>query len=516
MSTNQIKNIIENAQEIMAEQDQPQPLRKPKAEAQQFPVKVLPTILQNAVLRLHKKIQAPLAICAQSILAVSNLAVQGHANIMLPTIGQHRPISCFFLTIAESGERKSSCDNEALAAIKTHEAKLKADYDASMESWQNASDAFETQRQMILKDRKHYQDINSKKKALDNLGRRPSHPLTPLLICPEPTFEGLCKLMQNGHPSLGIFSAEGGQFISGHGMKEENKIRTATALSSAWDGEAIKRIRAGDGATILVGRRLSMHLMAQPTIAASFLSDLDLKSQGLLSRVLVTSPRTAIGTRFQRKNNDSEAELLLDPFEEQITIILSLQPKTKLDCLNELEPRIIRLTKEAKKIYQEYADRTEEKMIDGGIYESIRGFASKLPEHALRLAATMALVEDIGIELLNPKYLEIGIEVANFYASESLRLFDEGVTDPKIILAEKLLNWLHNNWHEAHISLPDIYQSSINAISTKAKATEIVKILEEHGWLIKNKGTMEVKGKVRRESWRVANHRNKPNQSTKL
>lgn len=114
---------------------------------------------------------------------------------------------------------------------------------------------------------------------------------------------------------------------------------------------------------------------------------------------------------------------------------------------------------EATEIYYEYADSIEAKMIDGGIYESIRGFASKLPEHSLRLADTIALVEDIRVESLNSNHLKTGIEIANFYASESLRLFDEGV-----------------------------------------------KILEEHGWLIKNEGTIEVRGKARRESSRVAHH----------
>jgi hypothetical protein len=37
-----------------------------------------------------------------------------------------------------------------------------------------------------------------------------------------------------GQPSLGLFSAEGGQFIGGHGMNEDNKLKTAAGLSCAW------------------------------------------------------------------------------------------------------------------------------------------------------------------------------------------------------------------------------------------------------------------------------------------
>lgn len=332
MTTEQAKNLISEAQEQTPEQ--PLPLRKPKTIPSEFPVNSLPKLLREATIALHSKIQAPLAICAQSILAVSNLAVQAHADVMLPIIEQRRPISCFFLTIAESGERKSSCDNEALSAIKEHEAKLKQEYDGQVEDWQNAADSYDSQKHAILKDKKRYPDVTTRKHALNQLGQKPTPPLTPIILCPEPTFEGLCRLMQNSHPSLGIFSSEGGQFIGGYGMREENKIRTATALSSAWDGEPIKRIRAAEQPVIITGKRLAMHLMVQPNIAASFLSDHDLKSQGLLSRLLVISPASAIGTRFSNKSDgigQTHQKHALKTFQEKITNILSTPPKVKVD-----------------------------------------------------------------------------------------------------------------------------------------------------------------------------------------
>ena len=64
-----------------------------------------------------------------------------------------------------------------------------------------------------------------------------------MLTCPEPTYEGLVKHLVFGQPSVGIFSAEGGQFIGGHGMNEEAMLRTAAGLSCLWDGETIKRVR---------------------------------------------------------------------------------------------------------------------------------------------------------------------------------------------------------------------------------------------------------------------------------
>ena len=49
-----------------------------------------------------------LAIAAQSALALASLAVQGHANV--ETLCGYLPLSLFCVTIAGSGERKSTVD----------------------------------------------------------------------------------------------------------------------------------------------------------------------------------------------------------------------------------------------------------------------------------------------------------------------------------------------------------------------------------------------------------------------
>jgi len=383
-----------------------------------------------------------------------------------------------------------------------YEAKLKEQYDLDIPSWQNDFAAWEKQRQDILKNIKKHPDRDSKKIALDAVGKQPEAPLVPLLVCSEPTFEGLCKLMFIGQPSMGLFSSEGGQFIGGHGMKEENKIRTAAALSDVWDGKSIKRVRAGDGTIILNGRRLCMHLMAQPNVAAGFLSDYALKDQGILSRVLVASPLTAAGTRLQHLIKP-ESYQALDKYKSAIDSILAIPLPIKQSCTNELTPRVITLNDETAALHNKFADHIEISIAPGKELEPIRGLANKLPEHALRIAATIALTENIYTENLEYRYLKMGIDIASYYASEALRLFDEGRLDPDIMLAEKLLYWLHNNWSEENISLPDIYQRSINAIDTKAKASRIVTILEGHGWLHKNSEGTVVNGQRRKDTWKI-------------
>src|SRR5262245_23581297 len=53
--------------------------------AEEFPVEALREPLCEATRAINDRVQAPIAICAQSVLAAATLAVQGHANIELPT-----------------------------------------------------------------------------------------------------------------------------------------------------------------------------------------------------------------------------------------------------------------------------------------------------------------------------------------------------------------------------------------------------------------------------------------------
>src|SRR3546814_16947954 len=88
-------------------------------------------------------------------------------------------------------------------------------------------------------------------------------------------------------------------------MADESGWRTGAGLSSCGDGTPVKRVRGGDGVSILKGRRLSLHVMVQPGIAEGLLADPMLQQQGLPSRLLVAAPASIAGTRMQKRQKPS-------------------------------------------------------------------------------------------------------------------------------------------------------------------------------------------------------------------
>jgi Protein of unknown function (DUF3987) len=475
----------------------PRPLTRDLPPPELFPVNALGTLLEAAATAIHDRVQAPLAIGAQSVLAVATLAAQAHADVGLPT-GQQKPLSCFFLSVAGTGDRKTSADAEAAWAVRKRESVLRELHAAERPDFENAKAVWEKARENVLKKKEKPHEL---KLLLDQLGPPPSAPLEPLLTCPEPTYEGLSKHFAVGLPSVGIFTTEGGQFLGGHGMSSEAKVRTAAGMSALWDGEPIKRVRAVDGTRIMPGRRLSMHLMAQPDIAAIALGDPLLADQGLLSRFLVAAPASLAGTRLWHEPAP-ESEKALKRYGGKILDLLEAPFPLANGTQNELEPRLLTMSPRARQLWTGFADHVEKLIGIGGELEPVRGLANKLPEHAARIAGVLTLLDDLYAREIGANAMAAGIEIAQHYASEALRLFGTSRIDPELVLAQKLLAWLQR-WPERAISLPDIYQRGLNAIGDKATAKRLVRILEDHGWLRRLQGIVIVAGNRRRETWEI-------------
>jgi hypothetical protein len=479
----------------------PRPLMRQLPPADPFPIDELGDVLAPAARAIHDRVQAPFAICGQSVLAAATLAVQAHADVELPT-GHTRPVTNYFLTIAATGERKSAVDNEALSPVKKREVALRLGYDEAHLAFLNDKIAWDKAREDAIKKRKG--DRLGIKSALDALGLPPAPPLLPMLTCAEPTYEGLCKLFAEGLPSLGIFAGEGGQFIGGHSLAEDAKLRTAAGLSAAWDREPIKRVRAADGVILLPGRRLALHLMAQPDVAGTWLNDRLLLDQGLLSRVLPTAPDGASGTRSWREPKE-ESNVAMRKYGARLLNILEEPLPLARGTQNELTPRVLPLSPEARCLWIGFYHHVEQRIQPGGELDPVRGLANKLPEHAAKLAAVLTLVRDINAGEVARAEMESGIALAQHYAVEALRLFDASRVSGQLHDAQRLLDWLRANWSAPTVSLPDIYQRGPNSIREAATARRLVAVLGEHGWLVPVSPGAEVAGKNRRDVWRIVN-----------
>lgn len=457
--------------------EHPLPLFPPLAPAAPYPVANLGPTMRLAAEAIASKVQAPIELAAQSVLSTAALAAQAHFDVRLP-FGQVRPCSLFFITIAASGDRKSSTDNEANWPVRAHEKRLREEYEILIRSWKLDHAAWAATKRKIENDAKIEHD--ERRSRLEELGDEPARPLAPVLTSGDVTPDGLTKNWASMHGALGVFSAEGGQFTAGHGMNDDNRLRTAAMLSTLWDGNGVVRVRAGDGVTTLSGRRLSAHLMIQPDAAAGFLSDRTLRDQGLLSRVLLAAPTSIAGHRMYRKAS-LEDEHAIAAYGERVLGLLE-QPPRCLGLANELDPVPLALNAQAEAEWVAFFNHVEAECGAEGDLKVIRDVAAKAAENAVRIAAVVAAIESHGASHIDLDAMRCGIGLADWYLREALRLAHASRLDPKLMRAQTLLDWLRSR-DRPEIGFRDILQLGPTATRTKAAADDATALLQAHGWV---------------------------------
>jgi hypothetical protein len=475
----------------------PQPLLRETPPPEPYPVEALGVVLGGVARKAQEIIQCPDAICAQSLMSGVSLATQAHADVVID--GRVFPLSEFYITIAESGERKTATDEAALSPHNKREKDLRQELSSGEYEYESDFAAWKKAREEALSGSKN-KTREEKQKALIEIGPEPQKPVTPILTCEEPTYEGLVKALDTGWPSMGIFSDEGGRFLGGHGMNAENQLKTISGLSKMWDGKSITRTRAGDGNHKLYGRRLSIHLMLQPNVSQILFGNSLLTGQGFLSRCLVSYPKSTIG---DRKYNESS---LVETSEFQHyfgTMMRLLEAPLSLveDTVNELSPREMPLSKEAKHIWVGFHDHVENLCKKGKELYPIKGFAAKAAEHAARVAGGLALFEKLNATRIESCWMDSGIQIAQYYIGEALRLFNSSQEDEQLIKAGMLLSWAKEKGGLIHLRM--VCQFGPNSIRDKATAERMVAILIDHGWFRPVLGGAVIDGKKHRQVWEV-------------
>lgn len=461
------------------EDGRPLPLFPPLPAPEPYPMDALGPLAAPAR-AIASKVQVPAAIAAQSVLAAASLAVQAHCDVQMP-YGQTRPLSCFFVTVAGSGDRKTSADNEALWPVYRHEKNLREKHREEMETWRIAHAAWTAEKKAA--ESRKAGGLDERRQMLREIGPEPERPLAPFIVTGDMTAEGLLKIWANAHAALGVFTAEGGTFTGGHGLSDENWLRTAASLSDAWDGKPLKRLRALDGVTILPGRRLALHVMVQPHAAGTFLADATLRDQGLLSRILVAAPDSIAGARLYR-DVAPEDDATIRAYGAWMLSILERAPALAPGTRNEMDPRVLPLSEAAAARWRAFFDHVERATGDASGLRPIQDFASKAAEHAARLAGVLTAYSDLDAREIGADAMECAIGLTNFYIGEALRLHAAGRTDPNLILAQKVLDWMRDEGATREpMAFRHILRHGPAPARTKGALDKTISILTAHGWV---------------------------------
>lgn len=426
-----------------------------KVEPESYPLDALPESVRAAVEEVAGFVKAPLPMMASAALAALSLAIQAHTDVRRAE-KLSGPVGLFLLTIADSGERKSTCDGMFTKAIRDYEEAQAEAAKPILKEFKSALDAWEAKRggikEQIRQLAKSGKATHSAESALRDLDHdEPEAPRIPRLLYADATPEALAFGLAKKWPSGGVVSAEAGIVFGSHGMGKESVMRNLATLNQLWDGSNLTIDRKTSDSFTVRGARLTVALQVQePTLREFFSKSGALaRGTGFLARFLVAWP---VSTQGFRPFTEAPASWpALAAFNRRIAAILD-QP-APIDDDGALTPPTMTLAPEAKAAWVEFHDAIEIELASGGELYDVRDVASKTADNAVRLAALFQVFEHGGGGAVGLDCFESASRIAAWHLHEARRFFGELAMPEELADAARLDSWLIEHCHRERTHL---------------------------------------------------------------
>lgn len=405
-----------------------------------YPIEALPNGIRDAVHEVLDFVQCPTALAACSALSALSLSAQHLANVRRAE-GLISPVSLYILSIAESGERKTSVDKHFTIAISAWESMqtelahpdLKR-YQVEHDSW---SMQYEGLKQKIKETAKAQKPTDSLTEKLHQLKNSEPLPVRiPRLVYGDSTPEQLGFSLAKCWPSGAVLSSEAGIVFGGTGMSGDSAMRNMALLNVLWEGGTQIIDRRTSESYKVQGARLTMGLAVQSdTVRAFFDNSKKLaRGTGFAARFLIAYPASTQGTRLFKE--PPKAFPKLSAFNARINQLLDKMP-TFTDA-GGLAPSTLDLSPEAKAVWIDFHNQVEVELRAGGDMVDAKDVASKAADNVARLAALFHLYEWHSEGQINADHIRAATVIVTWHLYESRRFLNKIATPAHVNNAIKL------------------------------------------------------------------------------
>ncbi|NTY86491.1 DUF3987 domain-containing protein [Serratia fonticola] len=402
-----------------------------------IPYEQLPAIIRDAIWAVSNKTKAPLPLVTAAALAPVGFVCQSAINVS-PEAGRVSPVTCNFLTVAESGERKTTVDNYFMASIYDYERQAaekhrvaEQQYVRESESWKVESKALKSLLSKLTKKSQSTEEV--KVRLMAHLQNEPSPPMKLQMLASDITPAALQYQLHRGGGSLLLHSAEGDIILSGQA------IQNLGMQNDAWDGKPISVIRRHSESYTIYDARLSVSIMVQPAPWQKYLKNHleQARGSGFLARFFLAQPSSTIGFRVGHTMENHHP--WIEPYTQRLQQLLMRYVDKLHNCDN--SRKTLTFSPEAQRYWGNLCELIERRMAPGGIYFPIRDFASKEGNKIARLAALFHDFSGEDGDVISVQTVESANLVCNWYLNEALRLFTPPPVIPQFILDADQL-WL--------------------------------------------------------------------------
>lgn len=459
------------------------------------PVPTSPVSVFDVVFHVAHAVQAPWPLALNSTLAAATTAVQALIDVETP-LGHVRPVSNFFVAIAESGSRKTAVDKMLSKPIKDRQDELQRRFrDEVMPAHQRALEVWEAKVNRLK--RKHADrrcsDAEAEQVLADLnvlLAEKPQPPREPQFIYRDFTGPALMEGLAYKRRQALVSSSDASSVLNGHAFRQ------LADLNLMWDGDDHVVNRAGRESIRISEPRLTIDLAVQMAPYRDFLLKGDkARSTGFAARCLTCMPDSLMGSRFTNLSQSSDPRAL-EAFYQRVGDLLTLAEE-RMDAHGYVERTVVKFSEQAAWAWRDWVNQEiEPNLCEGGTFRSVSDQASKIGEIACRMAAVFAFFESGG-EVITVPTFQMAKDLCMKYLF-SFKALVEGQIEriQQGQLNSMLVAWLHqrflqvvlSNFHNGRNDFVAIEKNHIrtygpNALRNKATLTTTLEMLAHEGWI---------------------------------
>ena len=246
-------------------------------ELEPFPLKALPGFLPDYVKAMSESIQIAPEMCVLPLLGVLSLLIQGKAKILNPGGKNIEELCIYSLTVADPGERKSSC-NLLLKPLWNCQKQYNESHALEIKQYQTELRQAITAREKAIKAENQLEKAKGIDAKILELENNKIAPIQKILA--DATPESIVKVMPSQSEKIGIISDESTLFDALNYSTSPN----INILLNAYDGTPYNSSRITRESVYLQNPLLTISLMCQPYVLSELMENKQYIGRGLLQR----------------------------------------------------------------------------------------------------------------------------------------------------------------------------------------------------------------------------------------
>lgn len=402
---------------------------------------VLPGWLGSMAHAVSQSTQTPPALAVMSCLAV--LATVLQRRFVVSPFGDSyvEPLSIWTLSASPSGTRKSAVLGALQAPLvhweKLHRDRMRGDIARASAARAVAKKRIERLQQDAAKAKEPSERATLTAEIEREELEMPAELLAPRLFTGDTTAERLQALLVEHGERMAVLSDEAGIFQIMAGLYSGGAANLDVFLQGH-AGSPMRVDRAGRCAH-LDQPALSFGLLLQPAVMADVASSSRFRDTGLLARFLFAIPPSTVGTRDVRRHVPIPAEVR-DAYEAGLFRLLEGVPAPVS------APKVLTLSDAAREVWLDFAQEIENQQGEGGRFESISDWTSKLPGAVARIAALLELAENgLSATEVSHAVMDDALNLAGLLIPHAQAAFALLGTDGVDVDAAAVVRWVQAN-----------------------------------------------------------------------